>query len=199
MSSACAYDVDPDNLVDVGYSRSGVLWAYKEENVSLLSPEPECGSDCEPKEAVCVCGWDSSSDGSITDTKTEALGLAEPLVVCGTDHQAAGPSVVNCEASPLLELIKPEWIAIDDEDDDDVDDLDSRILYIEREEAARVTMYEKWCLQAWLTLASHTLHTDEAGRDAFCRRPNWGLLETIINSALAKSYTGPGKPPRLIG
>ena len=57
MSSACAYDVDPDNLVDVGYSRSGVLWAYKEENVSPLSPEPEFGSDCEPKEAICVCGW----------------------------------------------------------------------------------------------------------------------------------------------
>ena len=199
MSSTCAYDVDPDNLVDVGYSRSGVLWAYKEENISLLSPEPEGGSDCEPKEAVCVCGWDSSFDGSFTDTKTEALGLAEPLVVCGTDRQAAGPSVVICEASPMLELIKPEWIPIEVEDGDDIGDLDSSILYIEKEEAARFAMYERFCLQAWLTIASHSLHTDESGREAYCKRPNWDVLETVVNSALAKSFTGTGEPPRLVG
>ena len=139
---------------------------------------------------------DSCNVGFITDTKTEALDV-EPLVVCEPDQQTAGPSVVIFEAAPPLESINPRWIATDDEDEDD--DLDSRVLYIEKEEAARVTMYEGFCLQAWLTLASHTLHTDEAGRDAFIRRPNWGLLETIINSALAKAYTGPGKPPRLVG
>ena len=171
MSSSSAYDVDPANLIDVGFCRSGVLWAYKEENDCHLSPLPEYGSDGEPIEPVCVCGWDSSSEGSITDTKTEALELVEPLFVCGPDYQAAGPSVVNCEAAPLLEFIKPEWIPIDVDDDDD-DDLDQRVLNIEKEEAARVTMYEGWCLQAWLAVASHSLHTDEAGREAFCLRPN---------------------------
>ena len=200
MSSSSAHDIIPENLIDVGFRRSGVLWAYKEENDSHLSPQPEYGSDCEPIEPVCACGWDSSSEGSITDTKTEALELVGPLVVCGPDYQAAGPSVANCEAAPLLEFIKPEWIPIDvEDDDDDEDDLDQRVLYIEKEEAARFTMYEGFCLQAWLAVASHSLHTDEAGREAFCLRPNWGLLESIINSALANSYSGPGDPPTLCG
>ena len=200
MSSASAYDVDPDNLVDVGYSRSGILWAYKEENISPLRSESGDDSDFKSKDAVCVCGWDSPFDGPIPDTKAEALGLAVPLVISEADHQAAGPSGVPSEASPILEVIKPEWLPIKvEEDDDSEDDLDSRVLYIEKEEAARVKMYEGFCLQAWLSLASHTLHTDESGRDAFIRRPNWGLLENVINSALAKAYTGPGKAPTLVG
>ena len=198
MSSA--YDVDPANLVDVGYNRSGILWAYKEENISPLRSESGDDSDFESKDAVCVCGWDSPFDGSIPDTKAEALGLAVPLVVSEADHQAAGPSGVLSEASPILEVIKPEWIPIEvDEDDESEDDLDSRILYIEREEAARLSWYESCCLKAWLTLASHTLHTDESGREAFLVRPNWDVVENVINSALARSFTGNGDPPRLVG
>ena len=200
MSLSFAYDVDPENLVDVGFNRSGVLWAYKEDTDTHLSPQPEYGSDCEPNEPVCLCGWDSSSEGSIPYTKTEALDSVEPLDVCGPNNLAAGPSVVPCEAAPLLELVNSEWVPINvDDEDEDEDDLDSRVLYIEKEEAARFSWYEGCCLQAWLTLASHSLHTDVAGREAFCLRPNWGLLETIINSALANSYTGPGDPPRMMG
>ena len=200
MASACAYDVDPDNLVDVGYSRSGILWTYKEENISPSGSESGEDPVLNAKAAVCVCGWDSPFDGPIPDTKAEALRLVEPLVISEADRQAAGPSGGSNEASPILEVIIPDWLPVGvEEDEESEDDLDSRVLYIEREEAARVSMYEKWILQSWLTVASHSLHTDQAGRDAFIRRPNWGLLENIINSALAKAYTGPGKAPTLVG
>ena len=195
MSSSSAYDVDPANLIQVGFCRSGSLWAYKTENNCRLSPLPEYGSDEEPN---CICGLDSAGEGTSTEFKSDSPGVVEPLFVCGPGYTVEGPSVVSCsEASPLIEHIEPEWIPTDDDDEEYT--LDERVKDIEEEEEARATLYQKWCMQAWVDVTSYCLHTNEAGREAFRQRPNWGLVDKVVNSALANSYRGPGNPPTMLG
>ena len=198
MSSSSAYDVDPSNLIEVGFCRSGVLWAYKEENNCHLSPLPEYGSDGEPIEPVCICGWDSAGEGTSTETKADAVDVVEPLFVCGPDYQVAGPSVVSCEAAPLMATIKPDCFPEDDVETDEYSN-DDRVTDIEKEEEVRANLYAKWCLQSWVQVTSYSLHTDSAGREAFCRRPNWGLVDKVVNLALSNSYLGPGDSPTMLG
>ena len=198
MSSSSAYDVDPSNLIEVGFCRSGVLWAYKEENNCHLSPLPEYGSDGEPIEPVCICGWDSVGDDTSSETKTDAVDVVKPLFVCGPDYQAAGPSVVSCEATPLMATNKTNSFPEDDIETDEYT-LDDRVTDSDKEEEVRANLYAKWCLQSWVEVASHTLNTDSAGRDDFCRRPHWDVVDKVVNLALSNSYLGSGNPPTMLG
>ena len=151
MSSANrVYDVDEDNLIEVG------AMSWKSED-------------------------DYDSDG-------------EPICICGPAFSVEGPATRAPSESPP---IQPEWIPLDKAWVEP--SLDQRVRVYEAERDARYELYSKWCLEAWVNLASYSLHTDEAGREAFRHLPNWEIVEALVNQALASNYIGPGLPPRVFG
>ena len=117
----------------------------------------------------------------------------EPICICcpgpeeGLDSPAPSPS-----PSP----VHPEWIPLDEAYVEP--SLDDRIRLYESEREARHIVYSKWCLEAFIELASYSLHTDEAGRAAFRRLPNYEIVAATVNGVLARDYQGTGDPPRML-
>ena len=206
MSSTSVHDVIPENLIQVGFCRSGSLWDYTSEITGRLSPLPLYDSAGEriclsgvdfPSDLECTCGTDSSEEGSV-EVKAESP-VPRPLFVVGPGFSVRGPlSLPANEATLPMPVLQPEWIA------SDVNrylekDLDGRISDYEAEGEVRKNLFGQWITEAWVNVASHTLHTDETGREDFRRRPNWSMVELVVNTALATSYKGPGPPPTLCG
>ena len=114
------------------------------------------------------------------------------------------PKCICCPSEPEEEAESPT--SSDDESpspvpvDDVIEELtlSDRVLIYEAEREKRHTEYAKWCLEAWINLASYSLNTDEAGREAFRRLPNWEIVSCYVNEALAREYSGTGKPPRMM-
>ena len=117
----------------------------------------------------------------------------EPICICGPGPVEGPASPVPSESPPP---IQPQWVALDDCYMEPT--LDQRVRVYEAEREARHCLYAKWCLEAWINLASYSLHTDEAGREAFRRLPNWEIVECYVNEALARDYRGTGLPPRMV-
>ena len=117
----------------------------------------------------------------------------EPICICcpGPEEGLGSPA-----PSPSPSPVHPEWIT---QDEPYVEpSLDDRIRLYEAEREARQIVYSKWCLEAFITLASYSLHTDEAGRAAFCRLPNYEIVAATVNGVLARDYQGTGDPPRML-
>ena len=117
----------------------------------------------------------------------------EPICICGPGPVKGPASLAPSESPP----IQPEWIPLDKDWIEPT--LDQKVREYEAEREARYCLYSKWCLEAWVNLASYSLHTDEAGREAFRHLPNWEIVEALVNQALASNYRGPGLPPRMLG
>ena len=117
----------------------------------------------------------------------------EPICICCPGPLEGHVSPVPSESPPP---IQPEWIALDDCYEEPT--LDERVRLYESEREARHIVYAKWCLEAWINLASYSLHTDEAGREAFRRLPNYEIVGCYVNEVLARDYKGTGLPPRML-
>ena len=184
-STTNAYDVDPENQIEVGY----MTWkAEADYDLRLL---PDYDSDGEP---ICICG-PGSGEGPTTLGSSESPAPVKPLFICGPAYSVEGPAILASSESPAP--LQPQWIPLDEGYEET--SLDERVREYEAERDARLKLYSKWCLEAWVNVASYSLHTDEAGREAFRLLPNWGIVETLVNTALASNYRGPGLPPRMMG
>ena len=194
-STTNAYDVDPENQIEVGYM------TWKAETDCELRLLPEYDSDGEPIQ--CICGTGSGEgEGPTTLGSTESPAPVKPLFICGPAYSVADPDILASSESPAP--IQPQWVPLDEGHeetslDDFYYDYFQRVREYEAERDARVKLYSKWCLEAWVNVASNSLDTDEAGREAFRLLPNWPIVETLANAALASYYRGPGDPPRIFG
>ena len=88
MSSSFVHEIVPENLVQVGFCRSGSLWDYTSESTGRLSPLPVYGSVGEP---VCTCGLDSPGEDTSMTFKSDLADVVEPLFVCGPGYTVEGP------------------------------------------------------------------------------------------------------------
>ena len=109
----------------------------------------------------------------------------EPLCVC-----CPGP---EADPSPMNPM---DFIPMDEPVDEP--SLDDRIRLYEEEREARHIVYAKWCLDAFIELASYSLHTDEEGRSAFRRLPNYEIVTATVNDLIARDFQGTGEPPRML-
>ena len=193
-STTNAYDVDPENKVEVGYR------VWKAEDDCELRLLPNYYSDGEPIQCICMVGSGEGPSSNTLDSSESPEPVA-PLCTVGFAYSLEDSDSVSSE-SPVP--IQPQWVPLDEGNEDtSVDDFYhdyyQRIREFEAERDARTRLYSKWCLEAWVTVASYSLNTDEAGREAFRLQPNWPLVETLANAALASFYRGPGDPPRIFG
>ena len=117
----------------------------------------------------------------------------EPICIC-----CPGPveAIDSPAPSPSPSPDNPEWIPMDEPYVEP--SLDDRIRLYEEEREARHIVYSKWCLEAFIELASYSLHTDEAGRAAFRRHPNYEIVAATVNGVLARDFQGSGDPPRML-
>ena len=190
-----SYDVDPENQVEVGYR------VWKAEDDCELRLLPNYDSDGEPVQCICMIGSGEGPSSAVSPS-SDSPEADKPLCHCGPAYSVGGPDVTSSSESSAP--IQPQWVPLDwghadTSMDEFYQDYYRRVREMEIERDARTLLYSKWSLEAWVFVASWSLDTDEAGREAFRLRPNWPIVERLANAALASYYRGPGNPPRIFG
>ena len=80
---------------------------------------------------------------------------------------------------------------------DDPPTLEDSVRWYEAERSARHELYAMWCLDARVRLASLSLYTDDNGRAAFVRLPDYSVVTATVNDLIARGYQGAGQPPQM--
>ena len=80
---------------------------------------------------------------------------------------------------------------------DDPPTLEDSVRFYEAERSARHDLYAKWCFECMVRLASLSLHTDDDGRAAFVRLPDYSIVTATVNDLIARGFQGSGEPPQM--
>ena len=193
MSATNNGEEKPADLIEVGFCRSGVIWKWKCENGLELELIPNYD---ENGDLECTCGIDSA-EGAPAEVKAESP-VPRPMFVCGPGFTVEGPiTLTPNEATLPLPVVKSEEVAPEGNVNLE-EDPDQRILDYEAEGGVRHQLYSQWIMEAWVNVSAHSLHTDESEREAFRRRPHWGTVETVVNTAIALTWKGQGPPPKML-
>ena len=139
-----------------------------------------------------------SSEASYCDTEA-IIEVGSTTWGSEADYDENGELICVCCPKPKVE--SPSMNAIDYvpmEDNFDEPTLDERVWLYEEEREARHCLYSKWCLEAMIELASYGLHTDEEGRSAFRKLPDYSIVTATVNDLIARGFQGSGEPPRML-
>ena len=176
------------------------VWKVEEDcELRLLS---DCDSEGDPVQCICMVG----SGEPLSVASAASADLAEvprPLCQVGAGYSVEGV-VSSSSQSPSPTPIQPEWIPLDNGSSERrtvefYEDYYRRAREAENDRGARKEMYSRQIMNSWLELASWSIGATEEGRQAFLLRPQWSVLEDVINAALASYYRGPGDPPKIFG
>ena len=192
----CYSEMEDINELEV---RSKV-WKVEEDcELRLL---PDCDSEGDPVQCICMVG--SGEPLSMATAASSDLPEApKPLCQVGPGYSVES-AVSSSSQSTSPTPIQPEWVPLDEgsserNTDDFYEDYYRRAREAENEREARKELYSRRILDSWVELASWSIGTSEEDRQAFLLRPQWPVVEHVINAALASYYRGPGNPPKIFG
>ena len=194
----CSSDMEYINQIEV----SSRVWKAEEDcELRLL---PDCDSEGDPVQCICMVG-SGEALSMATAASSDLPEAPKPLCQVGPGYSVESAVVSSTsQSSSSPPPIQPEWIPLDEGSsdrtvDDFYQDYYRRAREAENEREARKLLYSRWSLESWIEVASYSIGTSEEGRQAFLLRPEWPIVEHIVNAALASYYRGPGNPPKIFG
>ena len=139
----------------------------------------------------------ASADSAASAYLAEA---PRPLCQVGAGYSVEGVASSSLQ-SPFPRPIQPDWIPLHNGSSERTyefyEDYYRRSREAENDRGARKELYSRQIMNSWIQLASWSIGATEEGRQAFLVKPQWSVVEDIINAALASFYQGPGNPPKI--